>query len=94
MRDQSLLQAVEEREAALRRAALSYEDAEVVIEIVRELELAGATTFAGAHVLSSPSIPYIPAKPASAGRGRCVITISAQASENPSALARAVRQCG
>lgn len=56
LRDQSLLQAMEEREAALRRAALSYEDAEVVIEIVRELELAGAgaTTFAGAHVLSLP----------------------------------------
>lgn len=62
---------MEERETALRRAALSYEDAEVVIEVVRELELAGATTFAGAHVLSSPSNAYIPAKPASAGRGRC-----------------------
>lgn len=87
------MQAVEEREAALRRAALSYEDAEVVVEVVRELELAGATTFAGAHVLSLLSIPYIPAKPLQqAGAG--VTTISAQASGNPSALARAVRQCG
>ena len=43
------LQAVEEREAALRREALSYEDAEVVVEVVREGELAGATAFVGAR---------------------------------------------
>ena len=43
------LQAVEEREAALRQAALSYEDAEVVVEVVRKGELAGATAFVGAR---------------------------------------------
>lgn len=41
---------MEEREAAQRREALSYEDAEVVVEVVREGELAGATAFVGARV--------------------------------------------
>ena len=45
-----LLQAVEEREAAQRREALSYDDAEVVVEVVREGELAGATAFVGARI--------------------------------------------
>jgi len=39
---------VAEREAAARRAALAYEDAEVVVEVVRAAELAGAPAAASA----------------------------------------------